>query len=108
MGIPGMGLPTVGLQLQPNSSVPLSPSESIEQVKKNAEEVATHFEGVFMSMIIKEMRATLSEGLFAGEASDTFGALFDLHMGQHMAERGGLGIGEMVAEEYRRNATQSV
>ena len=36
------------------------------------------------------------EGLFGSEASDTYGGLFDLYMGKHLATTNGLGISEML------------
>lgn len=84
-----------------NSSLASMPS--IADVKamefaagNNAEEVASSLESVFASMLIKEMRNTLSEGLFGSEQSDVFGGMFDLHMGQAMTEGRGLGIRDMV------------
>lgn len=82
----------------------LSGADMTRLKAQQADDVATHFEGVFMSMMLKEMRATLSDGLFGKEASDTFGALFDMHMGQHLAEQGGIGIREMVAAEYKKQS----
>jgi len=81
-------------------------ADGVDSVQARADEAATHFEGVFMSMMLKEMRATLSEGLFSGEGSDTLGALFDMHMGQHLAEQGSIGIRDMVAAHYQRNSQQ--
>lgn len=67
---------------------------------RGIEEVAHQFESMFVSLLLKEMRQTLSEGLFGGDNSDSYGALFDMYMGQHLAEGGALGIGQMVASEY--------
>lgn len=51
------------------------------------------FEGVFMSMMIKELRQTDSEdGLFPGDASDTFGGMFDMFMGNELAAGKGIGM----------------
>jgi len=52
------------------------------------------FEGVFLSMMIKELRQTDSEdgGLFPGDASDTFGGMFDTFMGQELAAGRGVGM----------------
>jgi len=59
--------------------------------------VADEFEGLFMSLVLKEMRKTVpGGGLFGGDASDTYGGMFDLFMGQHLARSGGIGIREMV------------
>lgn len=59
--------------------------------------VADEFEGMFMSLVVKELRKTSSGGgLFAGDASDAYGGMFDLFMGQHLAKAGGIGIRRMI------------
>ena len=72
---------------------------------KRMEEVGQSFESVFLSMILKEMRNTLEGGGFFGEeASDTYGGLFDLYIGQAVAEASPLGLGEMVLDDYKKNS----
>jgi flagellar protein FlgJ len=62
--------------------------------------VAAEFEAVFASLLLKHMRDTIGgDGLFSGENSDVYGGLFDMYMGRHLAQSGGLGIGKMV-EQY--------
>ncbi len=100
MTVGGVGLPSMHNNISPAFA-------GGEHGAAAAEDVATHFEAVFMSTMLKEMRATLSDGLFGEEASDTLGALFDLHMGQHLADAGGVGLKEMVVAEYaKRSQTQ--
>ncbi|HQZ68141.1 MAG TPA: rod-binding protein [Planctomycetaceae bacterium] len=51
------------------------------------------FEGLFMSMMIKELRQTSSgDGLFPGDASDTYGGMFDMMLGNQLAAGKGLGL----------------
>lgn len=79
-----------------------------ESSQHQIESVGTEFESVFLSMLIKEMRNSLDEGeggLFAGEGSDTYGSMFDLFIGKHMAESKPLGIGELLLEQYRQSAS---
>lgn len=59
-------------------------------------EVAKDFEALFASMLLKEMRKTLADGLFGSESSDVYGGLFDLHMGEAISEGRGLGIKELI------------
>ncbi len=60
-------------------------------------QLAVEFESVFVSLLLKEMRQTLNEdSFFAGDQSDTYGGLFDLFMGQHLAQSGALGISQMI------------
>ena len=69
------------------------------------EELAAQFEGMFVSMLLKEMRATLEGGLFGGEQSDTYGALFDMYLGQHLADSGALGIRDLLLGQSLRQTT---
>jgi len=59
----------------------------------STERVARDFEGVFVSLLIKEMRQTLEPGtLFGNDAGDSYGGLFDLYLSRHLVDSGGLGI----------------
>ena len=62
---------------------------------------ANSSEGVFISLLLKEMRKTVGEGVFGGDASDTIGGLFDLTLGQELGKHGGLGITESLARYQR-------
>lgn len=60
-----------------------------------AKKIAQDFEGLFLSMLVKEMRQTSEgEGLFPGDQSDTLGGMFDMFMGEHLSESGGFGIAD--------------
>lgn len=60
---------------------------------KRVEKAIRDFEGLFMSMMIKELRQTSSgDGLFPGDASDTYGGMFDMMLGNELAAGGGLGL----------------
>ena len=56
--------------------------------------------------MLKEMRNSISGeeggGLFAGEGSDTYGGMFDMFLGQHLADNAELGIGSQI-ESYLKN-----
>lgn len=60
----------------------------IEDAKQRAEAVATQFESIFMSMMIKSMRDTVPEGGLLGEGlgGKTYVEMLD----QQMAQMGGL------------------
>ncbi|MCA9036091.1 MAG: rod-binding protein [Planctomycetaceae bacterium] len=96
--IPGMALTALPNALSMGASVLRSVGQGLQELKNHqknlqAEKAATGFESVFISMMLKEMRQTQSgEGLFAGDKSDTFGGMFDMMMGQHMADAGGIGL----------------
>ncbi len=66
--------------------------------------VAKDFEGVFASMMLKEMRKTLEpNSLFGEDSSDVYGGMFDQYLGQHLSESGGLGLAKMVREALERS-----
>lgn len=66
----------------------------------NDADLGAQFESLFVSMMLKEMRQTVSEdGLFAGDSSDTYGGLFDMFLGQHMAQGSPLGIGRLIESQ---------
>lgn len=52
----------------------------------NVEEAGRKFEALFLSMLCKEMRKTLGDGLFgSGPGADTYEGWFDQHMGDSLA-----------------------
>jgi Rod binding domain-containing protein len=67
---------------------------------KSAEDVASRFEGVFWSMLTKEMRESLEPGVFLGEdTGDVLGGMFDLYMGEHLAQGQTLGIAALIKRQ---------
>jgi Rod binding domain-containing protein len=54
--------------------------------------LATEFESLFVSQVLKEMRQTLEGGLFGEDPSDIRGGLFDMIMSRHLAQAGGFGL----------------
>lgn len=87
----------------------ISPAASIDMIAaqdpaaiaagRTPKELAQNFESLFISLMLKEMRHSLSEGLFPGDKSDTLGGLFDMQMSQQIAQSGGIGIAEAI-ERY--------
>jgi Rod binding domain-containing protein len=75
-----------------------------ESGRQQIEAVGTEFEGVFLSMMLKEMRNSLENGGFFGEeSSDTYGGMFDLFIGKHLAEAKPLGIADLLLEQYDKS-----
>ncbi len=73
----------------------------------DAQTVARKFEAMFWSMVINQLRTSMTEeGLFAGDRADAYGALFDMFMADYLAEHASLGLARMI-ERYleRRNPT---
>jgi Rod binding domain-containing protein len=95
----------------PLSALGLEPQILAEQARSgkqpSLDAVAANFESVFLSMLLKEMRQTLEGGSFFGEdGSDIYGGLFDLYLGQHLAQGRGIGIATMV-KRYLETARKS-
>lgn len=67
------------------------------------EDAAKAFESLFASILLKEMRNSLSEGFFGSEKSDVLGGMFDQYMGQAMTEGQGIGIRQMVLKHSQLN-----
>jgi flagellar protein FlgJ len=66
--------------------------------KAGAKEAAVAMEGVFMSMLVGEMKKTLQDGGFfgGGPGSDVFDGMFERLMGEEMAKKGGFGLASFV------------
>lgn len=72
---------------------------------ENPQELARQFEGLFVSMLVKEMRSSSSgEGLFPGDNSDTYGGMFDQYIGQYIADHGGIGLSEFISASLAKQA----
>ena len=51
------------------------------------------------------MRSSLDEqdGLFAGDSGDVVGGIWDMFLGQHIAQGMSLGLDEMIVKDLNRN-----
>lgn len=66
-----------------------------EQIAK----VASDFESLFASQLLKELRQTLEpDSLFSGDSGDIYGGMFDLFLGQQISRDGGLGLSRVIRE----------
>jgi flagellar protein FlgJ len=69
--------------------------------------LARQFESVFMAQLVKEMRQTLEPGTFFGnDPGDVYGGMFDLFIGKHLAQAGGIGLAKMMVK-HMQGATHS-
>lgn len=69
------------------------------------QDVGEQFESLFVAMLLKEMRQSMSEdGLFSGDSADVYGGMFDLFLGQHIASQGRLGIADLLDRQWRAAA----
>lgn len=86
----------------------LQPSMGSEQSLRKAgqgrelsHEMAQEFESLMLSQLIKQMRQSSGgEGLFPGDKSDTYGGMFDMMIGKHLAESGGFGLADQLASSF--------
>ena len=68
-----------------------------QTVQTPTPDVAKEMESLFVSLMLKEMRQAGTEGgLFPGDSSDTFGGMFDLYLGNYIAEAGGIGLSDSI------------
>jgi peptidoglycan hydrolase FlgJ len=65
--------------------------------EKEIEEAANQMESLFASMLVKELRGSMSKGLFGdGPGADVYNEWFDRNMGDAIAADGGLGMAGML------------
>src|SRR5205809_4975216 len=93
MSMEGLGplmLPANTVAADPRSLAARSPND----------EVAEGFESMFASLLLKQMRQTLEpDTMFGQDNGDVLGGIFDLYLGQHLAQSGALGTGAMVRRQ---------
>ncbi|MBP3956824.1 rod-binding protein [Gemmata sp. G18] len=67
--------------------------------------MAGEMEATFLSMLLKEMRQTLDPdeggGMFPGDSGDVQGGLFDLYLGRHLADGGGIGLAATLVRQMQ-------
>jgi Rod binding domain-containing protein len=85
-----------------SATLPLATSPQLQQAVSDrldstqAAAVGQEFEGLFLSLMLKELRSSLQDGLFQGDGGDVYGGLFDQMMGQSMASSNPLGIQQLI------------
>lgn len=86
--------------ISPTMISPTGGKETAQGQRARAE-AATGMEGLFASMLLKQMRQTLEPGaLFGSDNGDVLGGLFDATMGQHLSRAGGLGIAQLLQQQW--------
>ena len=102
--------PSVAPNTDSNRSGVLKPSLNLSPVDLNRgpeklarsvasgreDEASQAFETFFATMLVREMRRALPDGLFSGAGSDVFESWFDQHLGQTLVERDALGLAGLV------------
>lgn len=77
--------------------------DDFERGRATPSEAATAVEGLFVSMLVSEMKNTLESGGFfgSGPGSDVFDGMFERLMGEEIAKKGGFGLAAFVAENSK-------
>ncbi|MFO1011396.1 MAG: rod-binding protein [Planctomycetota bacterium] len=71
--------------------------------KDSPKEAGRKFEALFATLLVKEMRSSLSEGFFGqGPQADVYGGWLDQVVGEAMAREGGLHIADTVRQGLER------
>ena len=98
--------------LTPASSIPIAtntPSQNakLTPVQQTAvahlHAAAEQFEGIFVGMMMKEMRSSVGDDSMFGKspATDMFNSMLDDQRAQNMSQSGALGIGKLVEAQLR-------
>lgn len=81
----------------PSQGMSLTPQA---QTKADLEQAAKQFEAIFMRQMISAMRsASLDEGLGDSSATLQFRDMADARIADSMAERGGLGVAQVLVQQ---------
>jgi peptidoglycan hydrolase FlgJ len=82
--------------------MPLSRPMDEERLKK----ACTDFESIFINQILRTMRQTVPHGGFLKEGPETniFQSLFDQELSRSLAQRKGMGLGEMIYRQMTYRA----
>lgn len=84
----------------PVSAAPHGVDLAARNLARPAADVAAEVEGLFVALLIKQMRQTMSgEGFIPGDDSDIVGGLFDQYLGEHIAAAGGLGLARSLTQQ---------
>jgi len=68
---------------------------------RSIDQAASDMEGLFFSLLLKQMRQTLEpSSMFGSDNGDILGGLFDSSMGQHLAKSNALGIGNLLKRQW--------
>ena len=69
--------------------------------------VAEQFESLFINMMLKEMRKTVSRSdLLGSEAMETYEQMFDQQIALGMSKAGGIGLAPFIEEQLARQSGQ--
>jgi flagellar protein FlgJ len=71
--------------------------------------VAEQFESLFLNMMLKEMRRTVSRSeLLGSDAMETYEQMFDQQIALGMAKSGGIGLAPFIEAQLARQSGQTI
>lgn len=85
------------LQTMPNLS-----ASGVSPRPESAKQLGRDFESLILSQLVKQLRASVEGGLFKGEGSDTYGAMFDQYLSEYLADNGGLGLADYLEKSLQK------
>lgn len=91
------------LQRQANAATGLSEKQRIQ-----AKKISQDFEGIFVGMMMKSMRATVQPDKLTGggHGEDAFRSLLDQEYANAAVKRGGLGLAKQIEKEIIRQESR--
>lgn len=101
--------------LQGGKSKPTDAAHKTKQQRSSAQEdpqlkeACTQMESLFLSYMLKEMRATVEKSGFisGGQAEEIFTSLLDVEISKKMAARGGIGLSTLLMQQLGGRRLQS-
>jgi peptidoglycan hydrolase FlgJ len=89
------------------SAMALDPSRSLSdrgRTDAEVQKVAKDFEAIFLRMLLKEMRQSIQKtGLMGNsKAMEFFESMHDEQIAEHLAQAGGVGMGQIVYDQLRQ------
>jgi flagellar protein FlgJ len=96
---PGSGAPAQGLYSD-FASLGALKGQSRDNPDGALGEVASQFEALFVTMMLKAMRATLPEdGLFSGSQMSTYQEMFDQQLALDLSRHNGIGLASLIEKQ---------
>jgi len=92
------------------STEPKDPKDPKDKDTRQLRQTAQELEGVFLGLLLKSMRGTVSQGGLFGKGTDSemYQDMFDQEIGRTLARRGGIGLADMIVrDQVLRKAHES-
>jgi peptidoglycan hydrolase FlgJ len=97
---------SMGMEIPGQLGIGSKNNPRLSSVEKTRE-LASQFESLFLTQLLKEMRQTLeTDTMFAGDQSDIQGGLFDYFLGNFLAQSGGIGLADFIQKQLQTDQTK--